>query len=220
MKRFKFEILLAVAYAAFLLWTTPTLWRAKLTRPEIDRYITIIDQQLYLPGKAEALQRLRTWAEADDGRPVYMLNLMRQYPTLNRYPGAPDFQGTLEASNRYYESKATSLLLKTASYPLFGGKPQGPCVLPASNDPRTDTLTRVLVVRYTSRRAFLDLVSDPAYAPIEPYKVMAFETALLPMGAETVIPDPRVVLGLFLLGVYLATGWIRAVRRARPNGTA
>src|SRR5215213_6933045 len=46
--------------------------------------------------------RLRAWAEADDGKPVYMLNLMRYYDELRPFPGAPDFQGSPEESNTLY----------------------------------------------------------------------------------------------------------------------
>ena len=40
-----------------------------------------------------------------------------------------------------------------------------------------------------ARRAFLELLSDPAYAPIEPYKFMALEVALVPVAAEAIVPD-------------------------------
>ena len=37
--------------------------------------------------KREVMARLRAWGEADDGAPIYMLNLMRFHETLQPLPG-------------------------------------------------------------------------------------------------------------------------------------
>jgi hypothetical protein len=69
-----------------------------------------------------------------------------------------------------------------------------------------------LLVRYPSRRAFLSLVADPAYGPIEPYKTMALKVVLTPVSGNRVTPDMRAVVGGALLCLFLAVGWIRAAR--------
>jgi len=53
-----------------------------LTREEIDRDLTAVEKQIpLLPGEMpDFLARLRSWAEADDGKPVYLLELMRFLP--------------------------------------------------------------------------------------------------------------------------------------------
>jgi hypothetical protein len=63
-------------FLAFWFWHSPV--RRKLTQPKIDRYLGAIERQVFLPqdDKPKALARLRAWAEADDGRPFYMFNLM------------------------------------------------------------------------------------------------------------------------------------------------
>ncbi len=57
-----------------------------------DRAVAYIDKNIYLPPeeKALTLERLRKWAEADDGGPVYMLNLMRYYDTVRRIETSPE----------------------------------------------------------------------------------------------------------------------------------
>ena len=57
----------------------------KLTQEEIDRCLEAVEKQVPLfPGEMpDFLARLRSWAEADDGKPVYMLELMRFYPSYN-----------------------------------------------------------------------------------------------------------------------------------------
>jgi hypothetical protein len=209
-------IVCLVAFAALYTWQTPGAG-SKLGVAEIDRYLAQL-AQLPMPEaeKAAALARIRAWAEADDGKPFCMLNLMRYYGELRRYPGAPDFQGTPRQANDYYESVALKLLLKSGSYPLLGGSTQGRDVLDASSE--LDDWSRVLVVRYRSRRAFLDLLTDPAYAPVMPYKLMALSVVLVPVSGELVLPDIRWLAGALLLALFLLAGWIRASKRSsRPQ---
>ncbi len=203
--------LVLLAFVAAVWW-----WQApgrKLTAPEIDRYLALVAKVPFpSDGQAEFLQRLRKWAEADDGQPVYMLNLMRYFPAMRALPDAPALAGTPEASNRIYEDRATALALKAGAIPLFAGSVRNENVMGFS--PPVDHWSRVLVMRYPSRRAFFDLVTDPAYAPIAPYKLAALDVNLVPMAAELTIPDLRLAAAALALAVFLAAGWWRAARRA------
>jgi len=50
----------------------------KLTQAEVDNYISRLDQAPVPKAElAQMIVHMRAWAEADDGKPVYMLNLMR-----------------------------------------------------------------------------------------------------------------------------------------------
>jgi hypothetical protein len=212
----RFLALLATAFvialAAFCLWQHPGLVRGRLTAAEIDRAVAYIDKALYLPAeeKADALDRLRKWAEADDGRPVYMLNLMRYNEAVLHGSGMPDFKGTPKDSNAYYENNVMPMLLRSGNYPIFGSETQGATLL---RDKIAGDLSRILVVRYSSRRDFLNLLTDPAYAPFEPYKLMALQVALTPTSGDVVIPDASLAFGASLLITFLIIGWIRTARR-------
>jgi hypothetical protein len=162
------------------------------------------------------LARLRAWAEADDGKPVYMLNLLRLRGEVYKFPGAPDFEGTPQQANAYYERGAVPLLVKNGGYPMLAAASQGKNV--AGFEPAVDDWSRVAVVRQPSRRAYLDLMTDPAFAPLEPYKLMAFQTFMVPLSVEVVLPNLQFVLGAALL-VILATGWWRAARRSGRRST-
>jgi hypothetical protein len=201
-----------IALAAFCLWQHPGLVRGRLTAAEIDRAVAYIDKALYLPAdeKADALDRLRKWAEADDGRPVYMLNLMRYNEAVLHGSGMPDFKGTPKESNAHYENNVMPMLLRSGNYPIFGSETQGATLL---RDKVAGDLSRILVVRYSSRRDFLNLLTDPAYAPFEPYKLMALQVALTPTSGDVVIPDASLALGASLLITFLIIGWIRTARR-------
>ena len=203
------ELILAVViilYVAF--WAWHSQGAGKLTQAEIDRYLAMIEK-LPLPEKGiqAFIARLRSWAEADDGKPVYMFNLMHFFSRVRTFPGAPEFKGTPEEANAHYERSLIWLWLSHASYPTFIGVPQAQNLL---NIQPERTWSNMTVVRYPSRRTFLKLISHPAYAPLAPYKLIAVELDLVPVSTGIVIPDLRWLVGGGFAIVLLLVLWIRA----------
>jgi len=204
-----FELILAavlvILYLAF--WAWHSQGSGKLTQAEIDQYVANIEK-LPLPEKAVQafITRLRSWAEADDGKPVYMFNLIHFFPKLQPFPGAPDFKGTPEQANAYYEKRLIWLWLSHASYPTFIGVPQAKNVI---NMQPERTWGNMTVVRYPNRRTFLKLISHPAYAPLAAYKFMAVELDLVPVSKGMVVPDLRWVVGASFVMIFLLVGWLR-----------
>jgi uncharacterized protein (DUF1330 family) len=209
-------VLLAV-FAAIFFWQVPGAAGRKLGSVEVARYLEKIERSAPMLGEERTafLARVKAWAEADDGQPVYMLNLMRYHEKLRAFPDAPAFAGTPREANDIYEKVALRLLLKYGGYALYAGGTQSANVL--GFGPGRDDWSRVLLVRYPSRRAFLELVTDPAYGPIAPYKFMALDIVLTPTTSELVLPNLWVAAGALLLMVFLATGWFRAARRVAPS---
>jgi hypothetical protein len=209
-----FEIILGAVllllYLAFWAWHSP--WGRKLTKAEIDHYMAIIEKLPLPPEEVKAIaSRIRRWAEADDGKPFYMFNLIHFFPQLRTFAGAPEFKGTPQESNAYYMKRLTWLWLSHAAYPIFDGVTQGENVI---NMQPERAWGQVTVARYRNRRTFLKLLSDPAYAPLEPYKFMAMELDLVPVSGRIVIPDLRWLLGggfiiLFLLVEWVGVVWLR-----------
>ena len=224
--KYRFELLLAVVFAVifglFCQWQDPG---HKLTPAELDGYLAKIEAGAQMPAaeKASLLAHLRAWGEADDGGPVYMYNLMRYHDAVRQPPGLPVVGETPEEVNAYYEEKAMAVMLSSGSYPVLSNLPQG--VRSAAFDSTNlidyrealDHWDRLLVVRYTSRRAFLELISDPRYLKVMPYKFAAVEVALVPTSAEVLIPDLRFVLGSILLTLFLLVGWVRSARGGRSS---
>lgn len=206
-----FELILAVTlvilYAAFWAWHSQGGAR-KLTQAEIDKYITSIEK-LRLPEKAVQafIARLRPWAEADDGKPVYMFNLINFFPKLRMFSNAPEFKGSPEQANAHYEKGLTWLWLSHASYPTFVGVPQAGNLINIEPERNWGNIT---VVRYPNRRTFLKLISHPGYAPLAGYKFIAVELDLAPVSRRVLIPDLRwFVAGGFVI-VFLLVSWLRA----------
>ena len=122
-----FEIILGtvllILYLAFWAWHSPRA--RKLTKAEIDQYLATLEKLPLPPGEVQTIaSRFRRWAEADDGKPFYMFNLIHFFPQLRTFPGAPEFQGTPQESNAYYMKRITWLWLSHAAYPTFDGVPQ------------------------------------------------------------------------------------------------
>jgi hypothetical protein len=205
-----FELILAAAlvivYVAF--WAWHSQGAGKLTQTEIHRYLAIIEE-LPLPEKGVQafIARLRPWAEADDGKPVYMFNLIHFFPKLQPFPGAPEFKGTPEQANARYERSLLWLWLSHASYPTFIGAPQGRNLI---NIQPERTWGNMTVVRYPSRRTFLKLISHPSYARVAAYKFIAVELDLVPVSSGTIIPDLRWLVAGGLVIIFLLLGWFRA----------
>jgi hypothetical protein len=206
-----FEFILAAAlvilYVAF--WAWHSQGAGKLTQAEIDQYLAIIEK-LPLPEKGiqAFTARLRPWAEADDGKPVYMFNLIDFFPRLQTFPGAPDFKGTPEQANAHYEKGLIRLWLSHASYPTFIGVPQAKNLIDIQPVRSWGNMT---VVRYPSRRTFLKLISHPAYAPLAAYKFIAVELDLVPVSSGTIVPDLRWLVGGGFAIIFLLVVWTRAV---------
>lgn len=205
-----FELILVAAlvilYLAFWAWYSQGA--GKLTQAEIDRYLAIIEK-LPLPDKGVQtfIARLRPWAEADDGKPFYMFNLIEFFPKLQAFPGAPEFKGTPQQANAHYEKSLTWLWLSHASYPTFIGVPQSANLI---NMEPERTWKNMTVVRYPSRRTFLKLISHPTYARVAAYKFIAVELDLVPVTSRIVIPDLRwLVAGGFVI-VFLLIALLRA----------
>jgi hypothetical protein len=183
---------LAVSFASFCGWHAQW-WRGRLTAAEVDRLVAAV-ARVPAPDAPEMdgfLARLRAWAEDDDGRPFYMLNPMRYAAAVRRFEGF-EFDGTPAECNRRYERGAAPLLLAHGAYPVFMGRSQArrPLVAP----PRTERAwDRVVVIRFPSRRAFLQVGAHPAYAALGAHKLLGAEFELLPLAGAALLGDWAVV---------------------------
>ena len=81
-------------------------------------------------------------------------------------------------------------------------------------EPELDNWDRVLIVRYSGRRAFFDLVTDPEYLKVEPYQRAALKIVIAPVSRDIEIPDVRWIAGGIGLIIFLLVGWVRSARRA------
>lgn len=219
---------LSLAAVLILLCGVVSYWQApgsRLTQAEIDAALARIEQNLPMPAadKTRLLANMRYWGEADDGKPVHMLNLMRFRKKLQPWPETTPHGQTPEEANEYYEEVATGIALPMGLAMSFAGSTQPVTAEPSrasgtgliDDDSLTAGWDRVLVVRYPNRRAFFNLISDPKYLAVAHNKFAAVQLTLVPMSAMTITPDLRLVVWLVALLIFLSVGWFRASRHAR-----
>lgn len=220
MKKYRFELILGVILVAVFFAASAFQATNTLTRAEVDRYIATLEKNIPAEWeeRGEFIARLRAWGESDDGRPVYMLNVMRLYDQNKPMQGVPANMRPVEA-NALYETTAIPLLFKSGGYPLFGGdtmrigagEKKSNLIV---HEPELDNWDRVLVVRYPGRRTFFELVTNPEYLKVMPYKLASLKVVLTPVRGDMVIPDMRWVVGGACVAIFLLVGWVRAARRA------
>lgn len=207
--------LLASALAVFVLW----VWRKQeprrpLTAAEIERYCEIIDARFPIPDhqdRTDWVARVRRFAENDDGRDIYMLNLLRYNEAMANGPDpAGSFSGTPDEANTIYEANAKPVLMKSGAFPIFAGKVEDLNAV-GGPDPAEDNWTRILVVHYPSRRHFFDLLTNPQYLSKADFKSYAMHMALVPVKREMVIPDFRQLAIAAAIVVFLSAGWVLAL---------
>lgn len=105
---------------------------------------------------------IKDFIASDPGGPVVMLNLLRFKP------------GGRETYDRYSAAVATTFLPKVGGEVVYAG--DGGAALVAEDGQQWDA---VLLVRYPSRAAFLEMVADPAYQEITHLRTEALAEAVL-----------------------------------------
>jgi hypothetical protein len=219
MKRYLVEFVLGAVLVVVFFGVSAWQSASTLSKSEVDRYIGILEKSVPVEWEErnEFLTRMRAWGESDDGRPVFMLNVMRFYEQIKQFPGVPTTMKPIEA-NAHYEDVVVPILLRSGAYPTVGGdsmrissgqKKSNLIVF----EPELDNWDRVLVVRYPGRRTFFDLVTNPEYLKVMPYKLASLKVVLTPVSGEIVVPDVRWIVAGSCLGIFLLVCWIRAVRR-------
>lgn len=197
-------------------WQNPGFWRGPITADEAEGYLASVAQVPLPAAERDAvLAALRRFMAEDDGQPLQMLNLMRYYAGLRPTPGsAIDFTGTTAESNAYYERAVMPTLFAVGGYPSYAGSIDSTNLI--GKTPALDNWSRVLLVRYPNRRAFMELLTHPDYAPLAPYKLQALQLVLTPTRSEIQIPPLTLTVAMLSLIVFLALGWWHAACR-RPH---
>jgi len=216
MKGYRFELILSAILLAVFVGVSTFQATNTLTKAEVDRYMAVLEKAVPVEWeeRKEFLVRLRGWGESDDGQPDYMLNVMRFFDQIKPMPGVPANMKPSEA-NALYEAVAKALLVRSGGYPLIGGDSMRITAgQKKSNlivhETELDNWDRVLVVRYPGRRTFFELVTNPEYLKVMPYKLASLKVVLTPVKGDLVIPDLRWVVGGACLATFLLVDWIRA----------
>ncbi|NMA70196.1 MAG: hypothetical protein GX958_12395 [Desulfitobacterium sp.] len=165
-----------------------------MTQEEVEQYLAKYQENLSAdrtgkPLDPKEVNLIRKFAEADDGKPFYMINLIQEYDEPN-YP--ENWQGekaeTVLDAKMLYSKACYPIMMNTGSYSLFGVTFTGPAVVNSGGD--FEDWDQFYLISYPNRRAFMELLVNEAYADAIVHKYAGDkETLLIPVTAgEIAIP--------------------------------
>ena len=182
----------------------------KLTQEEIQGFIEKQEQNILNSGVSRDSEEfrlridfIRRFMEEDNGKQFIMVNNIE----MNKDPGDVSGINPSESSDqllsRYMEHLWPNLL-KRASHPVFGGN-----TIFQSMDlvgiEGAETWDQVALMRYKSRRVFLEIVTHPDMIDRHEFKVAAMKkTIAYPAEPIAFYSDVRIFLGMLILIIGLS----------------
>jgi len=157
-------LILAAIYALFLFWYGGS--GDPLSPEEIEQYMAIVETRgsgsdAQERGRDEAKVKLREFMETDDGQEFVMVNL-NVYRDAARYADGSEASGSAEEAEKEYQRRIAPHLLVRATHPLLMVEPA--VSLGGIGDFERQDWSRVNLVRYRSRRDFLDFILKTSWA--------------------------------------------------------
>ncbi len=192
-----------VLYLVFLAWHEN--WRGALTEAEITHFMEKLAAQNNLD--AQTKQLFQDFMHNDTGREFFMLNLV-QFPEGNiKHPdNGADITGR-DLLQSYYRPFA-GMILKSAGYPAYTGLMRAGYVESWGVEANPGWHATGLM-RYRSRRDFMQAVTNPAFSDMHIYKHAALAATLAtPLEtSQSLLLSPRIWVAL-LLTLFASLGQI------------
>jgi hypothetical protein len=193
-------------YLLFFSWYTS--FGGPLTDKEINEYLAHFDQRGIA---AEQRRMLEQFMRTDTGDDFVMLNVIDMYETPLQVAGVQPGDSSADVLDKYMEYMYPALFAR-ASHPVMFGN-SASIAMDLMNAPAMDHWTQGAMMRYRSRRDFLDITANPAFSGSHDFKVAALrKTIAFPLDPWTQLGDPRLVLALLLGLLAMILGWREALR--------
>ena len=200
----KIWISLLVIYAGFFLWYTDM--GGKLDEEEIEFFLEKLEENASVNSGASRTQisRIKRFMEEDTGRQFLMVNNIDMNENPEDVEGAEPGESAESLLDRYMEHMY-SQLIKRACHPVFAGYAIHPSMDIVGIE-GAEIWDQAVLMRYKSRRAFMEVVTHPDMLSKHDFKVAALEkTIAYPVETALYLSDPRLLLALILiiLGLFL-----------------
>ena len=213
---------LGVLYLIFFFWYTDM--GGKLSEDEIQDFLIKYDQNSRNIGMSSDSEDdfyisaelrkdfLRKFMEQDTGRQFIMVNSIEMNKNPEDVEGANSGESADQLMSRYMEHMWPNLL-KRASHPIFGGY-----AIWESMDivgiEGAETWDQAALMRYKSRRAFMEVVTHPDMRDRHAFKIAALQkTIAFPVEPIGYYSDPRIILGMLILIIGLLFQLVFVSRR-------
>ena len=203
----KIWISLLVIYAGFFLWYTDI--GGKLDKEEIEFFLEKLEERTSAnsadPETYNSQKNLiKRFMEEDTGRQFLMVNNIDMDDDPEDVEGAEPGESAERLLDRYMEHMYAQLL-KRACHPVFAGNAVHPSMDLVGIE-GAEIWDQAALMRYKSRRAFMEIVTHPNMGSKHAFKVAAMEkTIAYPVETVIYLSDPRLLLALILiiLGLFL-----------------
>ena len=180
-------IFFIVTSLIFLLWYGGK--SKPLTESELNAFEHNIKKQHNIDENSDMIKQLRRLCESDDGRPYYMVNLMKFNTEYNE-----ELQMTPQEAHKKYSKGIVKELLKRAGHPALLSKVTGSFI--RQSDSQWD---EVAIVRYRSRRDMLKMVINLSDPELGKYKWASLKkTDVFPTKLKLNLAFIRVIVITFL----------------------
>ena len=203
----KIWVSLLVIYVGFFLWYTDI--GGKLDKEEIEFFLEKLEERTSAnsadPETYNSQKNLiKRFMEEDTGRQFLMVNNIDMDDDPEDVEGAEPGESAERLLDRYMEHMYAQLL-KRACHPVFAGNAVHPSMDLVGIE-GAEIWDRAALMRYKSRRAFMEVVTHPNMGSKHAFKVAAMEkTIAYPVETVLYLGDPRFLLALILiiLGLFL-----------------
>ena len=193
--RMKIWLLPAFFFTLFLFWYTPT--GGPLSDAEVDNFIVEMEEN---GSSREAIAMIRQFGEEDTGKHFIMINNIDYNETPGNVVGAAPGENAQQLMDRYMGHMIPAMLSR-GSHPVMMG-PAAYRSMDVIGVEGVDIWDMGGLVRYRSRRDFLEIVTDPAFSGKHHFKAAALEkTIAFPVEPDLNLGDPRLLIGLLLLAL-------------------
>ncbi len=207
--RIKIWLFPALLYALFLFWYTD--FKGPLSNEEVDAFVATMTANGSDP---EVVAFIEKFAREDSGKQFLMVNNIDFNETPPKVAGAAPGESAKQLMGRYMEHMIPALL-KRACHPALTGSAVYPSMDIVGIE-GAETWDDAALFRYRSRRAFLEIVTNPAFRGKHHFKTAALEkTIAYPIEPNLYPGDPRLLLGLILLAI---TALVDLLRLSKQKG--
>ena len=206
----------ALWFVPALIWVTFTYWYTDFGGPlsddEVARAVAYFEKSGM---EKERLDQFRTFFEEDTGRQFLMVNNIDMNESPPNVQGAEPGESASKLMGRYMAHMIPALLAR-ACHPVLMGSAVYP-TMDLVGIEGAENWDQAALFRYRSRRALLEILTNPAFNGKHHFKTAALDkTIAYPIETSLYLGDPRLLLGLIILALTaLIDGW--RLSRRQPN---
>ena len=192
-------ITLAIIYGLFFTWYTD--FGGKLSDDEIKSYYSKFESNALKDGRVldpRGMDLIQKFMEEDSGKQFLMVNNIDIDEDPEDVEGAEPGESAESLLDRYMEHMYPQLF-KRACHPVFAGYAIHPSMDIVGIE-GAEIWDQAALMRYKSRRAFMEVVTHPNMGSKHAFKVAAMEkTIAYPVETVIYLSDPRLLLALILI---------------------